>query len=181
MANQKKQNISTLDGELLIQQHKVSSLPNGLLVRVIGILAASNIVVFENTFIKIVENGFKYIILDCADLSHISSAGIGELTIIMKRLHKQHGGMVLINVTPQMHEIFELLGFKDYFVIKNSPDEAVIHFRPALNPDSNSLFPLFFRCPLCAKQLKAMDSGRFRCGICKALLDIEEDGQVFPA
>ena len=101
MAKQKKQNISTLDGELLIQQHKVSNFPNGLLVRIVGILTASSIVKFENIFIKIMENGFKYIILDCADLSHISSAGIGELTIIMKRLHKQHGAMVLINVTPQ--------------------------------------------------------------------------------
>ena len=88
------------------------------------------------------------------------------------------GDIVLLEIQPKVYEVFQLLGFSQFFNIKNSSEEAVAFFkRGAVVADS--LFPKIFSCPVCSKKLKATRSGRFRCSECKTILAIDDQGKVF--
>ena len=56
--------------------------------------------------------------VDFAELSYISSAGLGLLFGTQKRLVEGGGGLTLINLSPHIREIFQIAGFDNIFEIK---------------------------------------------------------------
>ena len=65
--------------------------------------------IFEN------YNGAGSIVIDCENLSYISSAGLRVLLAAQK---KTKGAMKLINVCELVMEVFEMTGFADILVIE---------------------------------------------------------------
>jgi anti-anti-sigma factor len=57
--------------------------------------------------------------IDFAELSYISSAGLGLLFGTQKRLVEGGGGLTLINLSPHIREIFQIAGFDHIFEIKD--------------------------------------------------------------
>ena len=55
--------------------------------------------------------------VDFAELSYISSAGLGLLFGTQKRLVDDGGGLTLINLSPHIREIFQIAGFDNIFEI----------------------------------------------------------------
>ena len=55
--------------------------------------------------------------VDFAELSYISSAGLGLLFGTQKRLVDGGGGLILINLSPHIREIFQIAGFDNIFEI----------------------------------------------------------------
>lgn len=55
--------------------------------------------------------------LDFAKLEYISSAGLRVLLTAQKEMVKK-GGMVIKNVCPEIHEVFEITGFSDILTIE---------------------------------------------------------------
>jgi anti-anti-sigma factor len=55
--------------------------------------------------------------VDFAELSYISSAGLGLLFGTQKRLVDGGGGLTLINLSPHIREIFQIAGFDNIFEI----------------------------------------------------------------
>ena len=62
-------------------------------------------------------NGVTDLILDFADLSYISSAGLRVLLSAQKIMNKQ-GSMVIHNANETVMEIFEVTGFSDILTIE---------------------------------------------------------------
>ena len=89
------------------------------------------------------------------------------------------GDVVLLDIQPKVYEVFQLLGFSQFFNIKGSLTEAISFFNKDDSVLESSVFPKIFACPVCSKKLKAVKSGRFRCSECKTILAIDEQGQVF--
>jgi anti-sigma B factor antagonist len=56
--------------------------------------------------------------LDFQDLEYISSAGLGVLLALHKRLLAAGGGLRLINVNRHIHDIFRFSGFDRVFVVE---------------------------------------------------------------
>jgi len=56
-------------------------------------------------------------IIDFAELNYISSAGLGLLFAIQKRLVDSGGALTLINLNPHIREIFQIAGFDNIFKI----------------------------------------------------------------
>ena len=92
-------------------------------------------------------------------------------------LKPKGGDVVLLEIQPKVYEVFQLLGFSQFFNIKNSTEEAVSFFSEG-GQSSSSIFPLVISCPVCSKKLRATKSGRFRCSGCKSILAINEQGEV---
>ena len=64
-------------------------------------------------------NKLKFkVIVDCADLTYISSAGLRVLLAAQKQAIELVGNFTFINVTPQIMEIFNMTGFSDFLTIK---------------------------------------------------------------
>jgi anti-anti-sigma factor len=78
---------------------------------------------------QLVEQGEKYLIFDLLRLQMIDSAGIGFINGMLKRLQKNYrGNLKLLNLSPYIEKIFNLLKL-DYFIeIYDDEEEAIKSF-----------------------------------------------------
>ena len=111
-------------------------------------------------------------------LNYVSSTGIGSFTAFLKMVKPKGGDIILLEIQPKVYEVFQLLGFSQFFNIKDTIEDAVSFFSNNDKPEEASIFPKIFTCPVCAKKLKATKPGRFRCSECKSILAINSQGTV---
>ena len=166
------------DDSLKISLEKVDDVPNGISIYLNGYIDTYNSAFFQKRVNKIVETGFVNLIFNCAALNYVSSTGIGSFTAFLKLVKPKGGDVVLLEIQPKVYEVFQLLGFSQFFNIKDSMGDAVNFFKNGTQVEE-SVFPKIFSCPVCSKRLKAIRSGRFRCSECKSILAIDQQGSVF--
>ncbi len=170
------------DDSLKIRLQKAESVENALILHLTGYIDTYNSNYFQKRVLKVIENGFINIIFHCSGLNYVSSTGIGSFTAFLKTLKPKGGEVVLLEIQPKVFEVFQLLGFSQFFNIKDDISEAVRFFQrggAATESDASGVFPKTFNCPICSKKLKASKPGRFRCSECKTILAIDNTGQVF--
>ena len=169
------------DDSLKILLEATPSVDKCLILYLNGYIDTYNSNFFQKRIAKVVEAGYVNLIFNCAALNYVSSTGIGSFTSFLKMVKPKGGDIVLLEIQLKVYEVFQLLGFSQFFNIKDSVDDSIKFF----NKDSSSsdttldLFPKIFACPVCSKKLKATKAGRFRCSECKTILAIDNQGQVF--
>jgi len=151
----------------------------GCLVVVLGgYIDTYNSNFFQQQVQKIIDAGFIRLIFNCGSLNYVSSTGIGSFTAFLKTVKPLDGDVVLLNVQPKVYEVFQLLGFSQFFNIKDTLQSAITFFGGVLVEQNSEAFPKFFSCPMCPKKLKALKPGRFRCPGCKTIVAIDNNGTV---
>lgn len=80
----------------------------------VGRLDASQVDKAEATFGTLQQSTT----LDCADLQYISSAGLGAIVGVQKRLQKAGHGLALVNLSPHVRNVFHYAGLDAYFDLK---------------------------------------------------------------
>jgi anti-anti-sigma factor len=158
---------------------KKTDIEGCMILELVGYIDTYNSNSFQKRIQKAIEAGFGKLIFDCNGLNYVSSTGIGSFTAFLKSLKAIGGDLVLQSVQPKVYEVFQLLGFAQFFNIRDSRDEAVNFFAGGSVTEGSSIFPQVFECPICSKKLKAVKPGRFRCSECKTILRIDENGRVF--
>jgi anti-anti-sigma factor len=166
------------DESLKIKLQKVDGVEGCLVLYLNGYIDTYNSNYFQKRVAKAIESGFTKLIFQCSGLNYVSSTGIGSFTAFLKSAKPRGGDLVLLEIQPKVYEVFQLLGFSQFFNIRENLDESVNYFRTGA-AESVSLFPRIFACPICSKKLKALKPGRFRCSECKTILAIDNGGQVF--
>ena len=166
------------DDSLKISLEKIEDISNCVAIYLNGYIDTYNSSFFQKKIQKVVEAGFINLIFNCASLNYVSSTGIGSFTAFLKMVKPKGGDVVLLEIQPKVYEVFQLLGFSQFFNIKNSTQEAISFFKQDAQTET-SLFPKIFGCPVCSKRLKATKAGRFRCSECKSIIAIDDKGQVF--
>jgi anti-anti-sigma factor len=63
-------------------------------------------------------DGFKYLILDMANLEHLSSAGVGTIIGTLEAAREANGDIVLRNVPENILHILQVLDLVDFLTIK---------------------------------------------------------------
>ena len=93
-----------------------STLENGVLtIYPEGRIDTNNAAEAQSEFAKIVgENEFKELVLDFDGLSYLSSAGLR----VMLKLKKDNPSLKIINVIPEVYEVFETTGFTEMMTIE---------------------------------------------------------------
>ena len=166
------------DDSLSISLKKAEGINHGLFVYLSGYIDTYNSNFFQKQITKVIEAGYINLIFNCSALNYVSSTGIGSFTAFLKMVKPKGGDIVLLEIQPKVYEVFQLLGFSQFFNIKDSMSDAINFFKQGA-PTTESVFPKVFSCPVCSKRLKASRSGRFRCSECKSILAIDQQGQVF--
>ncbi len=166
------------DESLKINLEKVPEIENCLTIYLSGYIDTYNSSFFQKRIARVVESGYVKLIFNCASLNYVSSTGIGSFTAFLKMVKPKNGDVVLLEIQPKVYEVFQLLGFSQFFNIKDTMGDAINFFKQGA-PVEDSVFPKIFSCPVCSKRLKATRSGRFRCSECKSILAIDQQGQVF--
>ncbi|MDR2509230.1 MAG: STAS domain-containing protein [Spirochaetaceae bacterium] len=167
------------DDSLKIDLVAIQDVKGGLILSLSGYIDTYNSASFQKRTTKAVESGFNKLIFNCGGLNYVSSTGIGSFTTFLKMVKAASGDLVLVDVQPKVYEVFQLLGFSQFFNIKDSVKEAEAFFKGNGAEKASMSFPQVFDCPICGKKLKAVKAGRFRCSECKTILAIDETGQIF--
>ena len=166
------------DESLKIKLQKVPSVGGCLVLALSGYIDTYNSNFFQRQVQRAIEEGFIRLIFDCSDLNYVSSTGIGSFTAFLKAVKPQGGDVVLLEIQPKVYEVFQLLGFSQFFNIQGTLDSAIGFFNGDVKEQDSEIFPKTFPCPLCSKKLKAVKPGRFRCSECKSILAIDDEGVV---
>lgn len=167
------------DDSLKIRLQKIEDTQGCLVLYLTGYIDTYNSNYFQKRVTKAIEAGFIRLVFHCSGLNYVSSTGIGSFTAFLKAVKPRGGDLVLLEIQPKVYEVFQLLGFSQFFNIKENLDEAVSFFAAKGEEGKGTVFPKIFKCPICSKKLKASKSGRFRCSECKTILAIDPTGNVF--
>lgn len=166
------------DDSLTIALRKADGIPKGIFIYLSGYIDTYNSSFFQKQITKVIEAGFTNLVFNCSSLNYVSSTGIGSFTVFLKVVKPKGGDLVLLEIQPKVYEVFQLLGFSQFFNIKTSAEEAVAFFASGGTATDTSVFPLIISCPVCGKKLRATKSGRFRCSGCRSILAINDGGEV---
>ena len=80
---------------------------------------------FQEKLLGFIAAGESTIVLDCSQLSFVSSVGLRSLILAAKKLKAGSGTMVLASMADMIKEVFEIAGFLTIFPIHDSVEDAV--------------------------------------------------------
>lgn len=96
-----------------------------VLYELTGYIDANTVLDFEKAAQSSIDKGIHNIILDLNGLTYISSAGIGAIMGLMRKLTQNNGRLVLLNLPVKIFNILDGLGFTKIFPIANNEAEAL--------------------------------------------------------
>ena len=79
----------------------------------------------EQALLQVIGQGEKNLILDCASLDFVSSAGLRSLLLAVKKMKASGGSIALAALQPHVKEVFDISGFSALFVIYGSKADAL--------------------------------------------------------
>jgi len=93
-----------------------------------GYLDAHTAPELESAIDTLVKERKYNIIVNCRDLTYISSAGLGVFMAYIEEVRKNQGDIKLTNMSPKIYNVFDLLGFPLLYEIFKDEREAMKRF-----------------------------------------------------
>jgi len=93
-----------------------------------GYLDAHTAPELEKAFQDLLEGKKFRIVVNCRDLTYISSAGLGVFMAYIEDVRKNNGDIKLSNMSPKVYNVFDLLGFPLLYDIAKDEAEAINKF-----------------------------------------------------
>jgi anti-sigma B factor antagonist len=93
-----------------------------------GYLDAHTAPKLEEAFQSLMSTRRFNIVVNCRELSYISSAGLGVFMAFIEDIRKNNGDIKLSNMSPKVYNVFDLLGFPLLYEIVPDESEAVKKF-----------------------------------------------------
>jgi anti-sigma B factor antagonist len=94
-----------------------------------GYLDAHTAPDLETKFQELLGDQKFNIVVNCRDLTYISSAGLGVFMAYIEDVRKNKGDIKLTNMSPKVYNVFDLLGFPILYEIYKDETEAVNKFK----------------------------------------------------
>ena len=93
------------------------------------ILDEQNIqVIGEQLFGLVDEEGCRKLLLNFNNVEFLSSAALGKLITLNKKLQAAKGKLILCNIDPQIHEVFEITKLDKFFNIQKEEQDGLQAF-----------------------------------------------------
>jgi anti-sigma B factor antagonist len=104
-------------------------LPSGVLfLSVRGFLDAHTFEELEKTISELFEGGNHRLIVDLSKLDYISSAGAGVFIGAIGTAQENDGNIIIVKPSPNVKEVFDLLGLSQIFTFADTPEAALKEF-----------------------------------------------------
>jgi anti-sigma B factor antagonist len=97
-----------------------------------GFLDAYTAPEFEKVIQAEIDAGRLRIVVDCAKLTYISSAGLGVFMGFIEEVREKGGDIKICGLLPKVLQVFELLGFPELFEIVGERPEALARFEKSV-------------------------------------------------
>jgi len=93
------------------------------------ILDEQNIqVIGEQLFGLVDQEGARKLLLNFGNVEYLSSAALGKLITLNKKLQQAGGRLILCNIDPQIYEVFEITKLDKFFNIQKEEQAALQSF-----------------------------------------------------
>lgn len=96
-----------------------------LILKLDGLLDASAAAGFEERFLALIHDGFRQVVMDCAGLTWLSSAGLRSLLKVSRELNSVGGRLTLYSLSEPLRRQLRLTGYAAMFRVYNDQDEAI--------------------------------------------------------
>lgn len=96
-----------------------------VIVGLSGRMDSSNSRAFEEKMVNLIQAGKTRMVVDCAQLQYISSAGLRVFLMAAKQLTMSKGKLILASLNDDVRQVFNLTGFSSIFQICDSREEAI--------------------------------------------------------
>lgn len=93
-----------------------------------GYLDAHTAPELEKAFQQLLDGKKFSIVVNCKDLTYISSAGLGVFMAYIEDVRKNNGDIKLSNMSSKVYNVFDLLGFPLLYDITKDEMEAINKF-----------------------------------------------------
>lgn len=93
-----------------------------------GYLDAHTASDLESAFQRLIDDKRFNIVVNCKELSYISSAGLGVFMAFIEDVRKNKGDIKLANMSQKVYNVFDLLGFPLLYDITKDEQEAIRKF-----------------------------------------------------
>lgn len=87
-------------------------------IKVIGRLDTTNVQEFDKQANPTLDEKPMDLVIDCEALEYISSSGLRVFLTIQKKLTAYKGALLIINMRPEIKEVFDMTGFSKIFNIQ---------------------------------------------------------------
>jgi anti-anti-sigma factor len=166
------------DAEISILLERTEAEARCLQVHLAGRIDTYNSSYFQKSADLLLSTGFYFLVFCCGGLSYVSSAGIGVFAEIHKAVKSLDGEMFMVDLQPQVYEVFSILGYTNFFSFRETADDAIENIRHSAGQrvSTAARFPISFPCPSCKARLKAAKPGKFLCSTCRTRLVVDETG-----
>ncbi len=93
------------------------------------ILDETNIQIIGNQLFALVDDdGRKKIVLDFTQVEYLSSAALGKLITMDKKVKSAKGKLILCSIRPEIYEVFAITRLNKLFVIVDDQEKALESF-----------------------------------------------------
>src|SRR5271157_5127694 len=82
------------------------------------ILDEQNIQIIGEQLFGLVEEGKRKLLLNFGNVEYLSSAALGKLITLNKKVQGVKGRLILCNIDPQIYEVFEITKLDKFFKIQ---------------------------------------------------------------
>jgi anti-sigma B factor antagonist len=96
----------------------------------VGFINAHTVREFEEALEALVQDGRYTILINCKDLSYISSAGLGAIMGLIETVREHEGDILLSNLQDNVFAIFDTLGFTQLYRVFCDEDQALAAAAP---------------------------------------------------
>ena len=94
-----------------------------------GFVNAHTVRLFESEIQRALDEQRYRLVVNCAGLTYIASAGLGALMGVIEEVRHNGGDIRLADLNETVRNIFEILGFNHLYRIFPSEVEAILSFR----------------------------------------------------
>lgn len=101
---------------------------NTAVAAVNGRVDSANAKDLDQALSEIIDGGTSRLVVDCSELSYISSAGLRALLVAIKKTNAAGGGVAMCQVPPHIREVLEVSGFTRLTKVFDTPAEAEASF-----------------------------------------------------
>ena len=93
--------------------------------KVPGRIDSANALEFQDDLQKNIQESDRVVILDFADLSYISSAGLRVILMVTKELARRNAKLAICSLSELVNEVFQVSGFDKIITVRRSKEEAI--------------------------------------------------------
>lgn len=98
---------------------------DNLILKVDGLLDVAAAAEFEERFLALIHDGFRQVVMDCAGLTGLSSAGLRSLLKVTRELNLAGGRLTLHSLSESLQRQLKLTGYATMFRVYHDQDEAI--------------------------------------------------------